>query len=138
MAFKVLIVDDDEDIRELLQNILDSYLLDRGPFEITSASDGLEALNACYNSMFDLIVCDIKMPRMDGLTFLGSLRDTNNPNQSTWAIILSGYIQAVDAAQPKRLENSYFLQKPFSKKSITLALDIWMASKLRHQKERSA
>ena len=138
MTYKVLIVDDDLDIRDLVENILSMYLVDRGTFEFTHAADGLEALNACFERKYDLIFCDIKMPRMDGLSFLQALRQIESPNTSTWAIIFSGYIEVVDAGRGKALDQSYLLQKPFTQKSMGLALDIWMAACLREQRSFTA
>ncbi|MCF6150611.1 MAG: EAL domain-containing protein [Candidatus Kuenenia sp.] len=59
---KILIVNDSEDDVHLLEHILKKH-----GFEVTSASDGLEALDALKDVRFDLIISDILMPRMDGL-----------------------------------------------------------------------
>jgi len=70
MAQRVLIVDDEVNIRFVL-----SELLRREGYEATEASNGLEALEKVEESAFDLVIMDIRMPRMDGLTALKKMRE---------------------------------------------------------------
>jgi len=62
MAKKVLVIDDDADILELL-----IYNLEKEGYEVKSASNGLEGIEAAKNFMPDLILMDIMMPIMDGI-----------------------------------------------------------------------
>ncbi len=66
----VLIVDDDEDIREILRR-----LLNREPYTLIEAENGIAALAACQRSPVDLILLDIMMPVMDGLTTCAKIRE---------------------------------------------------------------
>jgi len=66
---RVLVVDDDDDIRFLVATVLE----DEG-FAVETARDGLDALDAVERTMPDVIVLDMKMPRMDGPTFARALR----------------------------------------------------------------
>ena len=66
---KILIGEDDEQFRFIYEE-----LLTREGYEITFADDGLEALDKLKAQTFDLIITDIKMPRMDGLTFIAELQ----------------------------------------------------------------
>jgi len=61
---KILIVDDDEDIRELLM-----YNLKREGHEVSCAENGLEALDMIQSNIPDLIILDVMMPKMDGIEF---------------------------------------------------------------------
>ena len=138
MLFKILIVDDDEDIRELLESIAGSYFKDQNTAEFFQVSNGLEALNSCFQQQYDLILCDIKMPQMDGLSFLQSLRKSQSQNSDTFVILVSGFMGSVEAKNGQGLEDTYLLEKPFSAKSIGMAMNIWMALRLKDTKSISA
>jgi CheY-like chemotaxis protein len=66
----VLVVDDDDDIRTLVASVLE----DEG-FSVTTAADGIDALAAVERAMPDVILLDMKMPRMDGTTFAKEFHD---------------------------------------------------------------
>ena len=66
---RILMADDDRQMRRLVRG-----LLEREGYEVTEASDGLDALDAMESSQFDLMVLDIDMPRLDGLGVLEELR----------------------------------------------------------------
>lgn len=72
MSKRILVVDDDPDIQYTLQAILEY-----AEYEVEIASDGLAALKRLEKSLPDLILLDMMMPRMDGLTFLEELRRRN-------------------------------------------------------------
>lgn len=65
---KILVVDDESNIRLLLSDILSSE-----GFEVTEAKDGQESLEKMEQTDFDLIITDIHMPRMDGIAMLNSM-----------------------------------------------------------------
>jgi len=66
----ILIVDDEEMIREEL-----SEALEFEEFDVTTAASAAEALEICVETAFDVIVTDLKMPKMGGLEFLRALRE---------------------------------------------------------------
>ena len=66
---KILVVEDDFDISELLQN----FLQEAG-YEVTVANDGVEAINIFANVKFDLILLDIMLPKIDGFTVCELIR----------------------------------------------------------------
>ena len=138
VLFKILIVDDDEDIRELLESIAGAYFKDQNTAEFFQVSNGLEALNSCFQQQYDLIFCDIKMPQMDGLSFLQSLRKSQSMNTDTFVILVSGFMGSVEAKNDQGLEHTYLLEKPFSANSIGMAMNIWMALRLKDTKSISA
>lgn len=65
----VLIVDDSHSIRELLTSVLK-----RAGFDVASANDGKEGLQAAKNVTYDLVITDVNMPEMDGIELLENLR----------------------------------------------------------------
>ncbi len=71
---RLLIVEDEFDLRDLLR-----IVLTRAGYEVTEASDGLQALELCATSSFDGIILDVAMPKLDGFGFLeqrpASVRD---------------------------------------------------------------
>lgn len=67
--FKVLVVEDDPNLRQLM-----SVFLRRNGFDVMRAQDGEEALSIMESAMPDLIVCDIMMPRMDGFALTRDIR----------------------------------------------------------------
>ena len=69
---KVLIIDDEAGVRRTLSMILE----DEG-YQVISASDGREGIERALQDEPDLILCDIRMPRMDGLEFLEEYRKKN-------------------------------------------------------------
>jgi DNA-binding response OmpR family regulator len=72
MVQRILIVDDDQQIREWLQ--LDLQL---SGFSIDSAGDGLSGLHKAQQNMYDLLILDVMMPKMDGYEVCRTLRKTN-------------------------------------------------------------
>src|SRR5436190_22544629 len=67
---KILIIDDEKAIRSALKDIL---LYEK--FEVDEANDGMEGLKKAEGGKFDLVLCDIKMPKMDGMEVLLKLQE---------------------------------------------------------------
>lgn len=67
----VLVLEDDADIREIIE---DTLTLNR--YRIVTAGDGLEGERKFKNEKFDLIITDISMPKVDGVTFIKRVRDS--------------------------------------------------------------
>lgn len=72
MGLKILIVDDEEDILEVLQDRLEAH-----GFAVVTAKTGREALEKLFAGAFDGVFLDIKMPEMDGMETLREIRKTN-------------------------------------------------------------
>ncbi len=66
---KVLAVDDSASMRQMV-----SFTLKSAGFEVTEASDGAEALKIAQSQNFDVVISDVNMPNMDGLTLVKELR----------------------------------------------------------------
>src|SRR5262245_24446535 len=71
---KILVADDDPMIRELL-----TFLLADEGYAVQTAADGREALECIDRERPDLVICDIFMPRLDGWSFAGLLRQRAKP-----------------------------------------------------------
>ncbi len=112
---KVLVVDDEETIREMLAEFLEmeGYLVD-------TAEDGMAALSAMEDDHFDLVLTDLKMPRMGGITLLEQI---GKHAPSTMAVIMTGFgtvDTAIDAM--KRGAHDYIL-KPFKIHDVVHVID---------------
>lgn len=90
----ILIIDDERSIRNVLKDILGNE-----GFKVDEASDGEEGLQKFKQNVYDLILCDIKMPKLDGLDFLDAVVAANS---ETPVIMISGHGNietAVDAVK---------------------------------------
>lgn len=90
----ILIIDDERSIRNVLKDILGNE-----GFKVDEASDGEEGLQKFKQNAYDLILCDIKMPKLDGLEFLDAVVAANS---ETPVIMISGHGNietAVDAVK---------------------------------------
>lgn len=110
---KVLIVDDEEDLRE----VYSEYLQSSGFKNILEMSDGLDAFAFCLKEKVSLILLDHKMPYLLGADFLKALRDKPGPNQDTPVIIISGFIGDFKESL-QSIEKTYFLEKPVMLESL--------------------
>ncbi len=114
---KILVVEDETVIRE---NI--SELLETEGFEVISAEDGYEGYNIALNSLPDLILSDIRMPRMDGLDMLKKLQ--NNPLTSAIPFIfLSAKVEPQDIRDGMTLGADDYLLKPYKSTDLLSAID---------------
>lgn len=90
MALRLLIVDDNEDSRDIL-----ALILGMNGFEIVQASDGIEALEQARATRPDGIVTDIFMPRLDGIDFTRQLRA--DPALATIPVVAqTAYVNAIE------------------------------------------
>lgn len=95
MKSKVLVVEDYEDTREFMK-----FLLQDSGFDVAEASNGFEAIEAVKKHVPDLILMDISMPGMDGLTAARKIREQKGSSQ-TPIIAITAY---GEAARRKALE----------------------------------
>ena len=106
-ASHVLVVDDEADIRALIQEIL----TDEG-YDVTAAADAAEARNARAETRFDLILLDIWMPDTDGITLLREWSDGGDLKCPV--VIMSGHGTVDTAVEATRLGAFDFVEKPLS------------------------
>jgi len=67
---KILAVDDSASMRQMV-----SFTLERAGYDVMQASDGVEALSMAKKEVVDLVLTDVNMPNMDGITLIKELRD---------------------------------------------------------------
>ena len=107
MSLKVLFVDDDPDIRRIASMSLSAV----GGYAVTVASSGSEALEAANRDLPDVVLLDVMMPGMDGLTALGQLR-ANARTASIPVIFMTAKVQKAEVDQ-YRAAGAGFIAKPF-------------------------
>ena len=113
-ASKILILDDEENMLHMLKTILT-----KEGYEIATATNGIEGLKKIESNSFDTILCDLRMPEMDGLSFLKATREKNI--QST-TIMMSAYGTIDMAIEAMKLGAYDYISKPFKPDEIILTL----------------
>ena len=103
---KILIIEDEEPIRRVLVRILSE---EDPNFEIQEASDGKKGIDLIKKESFDLVLCDIKMPKIDGIELLQRTRKTNT---SLPFIMLTGHGNIETAVESMKLGAYDFISKP--------------------------
>jgi signal transduction histidine kinase len=103
---RVLIIEDNPDACETLKAFLDME-----GHEVAMANDGQSGLDALLAQSFDVVVCDIGLPGMDGLEVMSRLR-ASSAGARPVAIGLSGYGQAEDRARAAAAGFDHYLVKP--------------------------
>lgn len=104
MSKRILIADDEKSIRDSIKIILD----DEG-YETYTAADGEEALNRLSSENFDLVISDIKMPKLDGMELL---EKGSKISPETYFIIMTAYASITSAIQALRSGAYDYLIKP--------------------------
>jgi two-component system response regulator AtoC len=111
---KLLIVDDEENMRHML-----SAMIGRFDYAVETAADGRQALAMVKAKTYAFVLCDIKMPKMDGLAFLRAAADVLG---STTVIMMSAY-GTIDIALEAMKAGAYdYISKPFKSEEIYLTL----------------
>ncbi len=111
---QLLIIDDEENMRHML-----SAMLSRRGYILSTASDGVTALEMLNGQHYDFILCDIKMPNMDGLSFLEKALVANS---NATIIMMSAYGTIDTAVKAMKLGAYDYISKPFKVDEIHLIL----------------
>jgi DNA-binding response OmpR family regulator len=114
MAKKILVVDDDPELQDLV-----SFALKHAGFEVRVAKDAYQGLEMIEKENFDLALLDVMMPKMDGLEMLSRLRANNKDLQ---VIIMTALTAPETAVSALRDHACDFLQKPFDVQQLVSAV----------------
>lgn len=104
--YSILIVDDEESLR----TILEGELSETGEFAVDTASDGGQAINQIQAKVYDVILLDIRMPRVSGIEVLKFVQEYS---PTTQVIILTNYADIKTAIQTIKMGAYDFLAKPY-------------------------
>jgi CheY-like chemotaxis protein len=118
---KILVIDDSRVIRKTVRD-----MLPEGDFEVVEAKDGLEGVNLLNQDMPALIMLDFILPKLSGWEVYQQIQ--NNPEfQGIPLVLMSGRKEEVTNKLPEPFEYFEFIEKPFDKNSLTVAIKAAMA-----------
>ncbi len=106
-------------------NLLKALLHDTGA-TITLAQDGVEAVERCDQEAYDLILMDLRMPRMDGYEALKRIRSSSLRNAKTAIVALSAHISRDESADLLELGFNDYLTKPIIKNTLVKTIKKWL------------
>ncbi len=101
---KILVVDDEKSIRKILREIFEAE-----GYKIEEAQDGFEAINLIRSKKYDCILCDIKMPKPDGMEILQIIK---KEEIAVPIIMISGHGSTEDAVEAVKMGAYDFITKP--------------------------
>ena len=118
---KVLVIDDEESILDLLCEKLSKYKV-----TVVRAANGIEALFKLDNQKFDLIITDIKMPKKDGLTIIEKIRRGEvkvELNRVVPIVVISAFVDREKLKHLAMMKVAGILTKPFDMQRFTEIMD---------------
>ena len=109
---KILVVDDEPGLRDVL-----SIMLKRAGYAVTMATDGEEAIELLNKEIFDLVITDLKMPKVDGMAVLRAVKSTS---PETVVLIITAFASADSAVEAMKQGAYDYLTKPFQVDEVQL------------------
>jgi DNA-binding response OmpR family regulator len=117
MNKKVLVVDDEETIRKFIK-----IQLGKAGYEVKEAADGEQAMVQLKRDRFDVLICDIMMPKKNGWEVLKEVR-SNPETREIPVIILTAKNEDDDMFKGYELGATYYITKPFTKSQLLFGLN---------------
>ncbi len=115
--FRLLVVDDDQEVAQYIKNELSDW------YKIDTATNGREALKILLtNDDYDLVISDVIMPEMDGLSFLKQLK-TNTQISDIPVILLTSKTEVSDRLEGLKKGADAYLAKPFNMEELHILVD---------------
>ncbi len=111
---RILVVDDEANLRHMMK-----IILSREGYEVYEAGDGENALTVMKDSPMDLILCDIRMPRMDGMSFLEAV---SPKGYRPIVIMMSAYGTIETAVAAMKMGAYDYISKPFQPDEVLLTI----------------
>lgn len=113
-SLKILLVDDEPELRGVLEDALSE-----AGYSVTAAADGGEALGHLADHIYDVVICDVRLPKVEGLALL---RHVRSESPATKVIMMTAYGQVNDAVAALK-EGAYdYLTKPFDMEELLIQL----------------
>jgi two-component system response regulator AtoC len=111
---RVLVIDDEENLRHYLQTVLGEE-----GYHVETATDGKRAIEKMQQGTWDIILCDIRMPVMDGMAFL---KEVKKKGLEGTIIMMSAYGTVDTAVEAMKIGAYDYVSKPFNADEIILSL----------------
>ncbi len=112
---RILLADDDDALRRVLE-----FKLKKSGFAVTAVADGEEALSQVQAQVFDLLLADIRMPRLTGIALLEKVR-TIDP--SLKVVLMTAYATVPQAVEAVKLGAFDYLTKPFEDEQLLITIE---------------
>ncbi|HJX11851.1 MAG TPA: response regulator, partial [Candidatus Binatia bacterium] len=103
---RILVVDDEERIRDAVKRALE-----RVGYVVETSLNGGETLEKIQKDSFDMVICDIKMPGMDGVTLLDRIKEYD---PSMMVLMITGFASIESAVESMKKGAQEYIPKPFS------------------------
>ncbi|MEW6443505.1 MAG: response regulator [bacterium] len=116
MKQRILAVDDEPHMLRLIERII----TEKTPYAIVTTSNSLEIPKLLDESVFDLIIADLKMPGMDGLDILRWIKDKQRPEE---LIMITAFGSLETAIEALSLGVFDYITKPFKKEQMIFTID---------------
>jgi len=110
---RVLVVDDSSLVRLYYRSALE-----KAGFIVEQAINGIEAMEKVLSEPFDLVIVDVNMPRMDGFTFLRSLRSGAAEMEALPALMISTESEMQDVTEARAAGANFYLVKPVAEEEL--------------------
>jgi two-component system, chemotaxis family, chemotaxis protein CheY len=110
---RVLVVDDSSLVRLYYRSALE-----KAGFEVEQAINGIEAMERALSQRFDLVIVDVNMPRMDGLTFMRALRRGTADVAALPALMISTESEMQDIDAARAAGANFYLVKPVAEAEL--------------------
>ena len=111
---KILVIDDEQSMRDFL-----SIMLKREGHDVVAAENGIDALKAVHTEIFDLVISDVRMPGLDGIDVLKTVKEVS---PETVVIMITAYATAETAVEAMKLGAYDYITKPFKVDEIKLII----------------
>ncbi|MEQ1681132.1 MAG: sigma-54 dependent transcriptional regulator [Nitrospira sp.] len=111
---KILVIDDEQSLRDVL-----SIMLKRAGYAVTSAMDGEEAIELLNKEIFDLVITDLRMPKIDGMEVLKAVKSAS---PETVVLIITAFASADSAVEAMKQGAYDYLTKPFQVDEVQLII----------------
>ncbi len=115
----VLVIDDASLVRAYYRQALEG-----AGYYVDEALNGLEGLEKLLMHPFEVVIVDVNMPQMDGMTFLQTLRSKELPISGIPALVTSTEAGEQDVAAARRAGANYYLVKPVSQAALAEYVDM--------------
>jgi len=111
---KILVVDDESLVRDFLREVLKAE-----DYEVLTAEDGLSALKEVERDGIDLVITDVRMPKLNGIDLL---KEVKKRSPSTLVVVITAYGTIENAVEAMKNGACDYITKPLSPEQIKLAI----------------
>ncbi|MDO4588871.1 MAG: response regulator transcription factor [Fusobacterium sp.] len=126
---KILVVEDDKEIQELI-----TYFLTKEGYDVDKASDGLEGLKLLREKKHDLVVLDLMLPNLDGKNFAKIVKDISSEYGEPIIIMLTAKTEIEDVLEGLEIGADDYMKKPFDPRELVLRVKKFLKNKNREVK----